>query len=85
MLNLQKPTSENNDITTIRTPSESHLPWRDQFHKNPLFSRINADFEADNEIDDSSIGDKTTNIVEQIPVCIGYRIESELNDNLNCG
>ena len=31
------------------------------FHKNPLYFRIIADFEADNEIDGSNIGNKTTN------------------------
>ena len=40
MLNLQKPKSENNDITTIRTSSESHLHWRKHFHKNTLYFRI---------------------------------------------
>ena len=31
------------------------------FHKNPLYFRIYADFEADNEKDNSSIGNKTSN------------------------
>ena len=30
------------------------------FHKNPLYFRIYADFEADNEKDNSIIGNKTT-------------------------
>ena len=42
---------------------------RKQFHKNPLCFRIYADFEADNEINNSSIGNETTNIYEQNPVC----------------
>ena len=46
------------------------------------FFRIYADFEADNENDNSSVGDKTTNIFEQILVCNGYRIVSELDDVL---
>ena len=54
MLMIHKPKCENNDITTIRTSSESHLHWKDHFHKNPLYFRIYADFEADNEIDNSS-------------------------------
>ena len=41
--------------------------------------------EADNEKDNSSIGNKTTNIYKQNPVLNGYRIESELNDFLQSG
>ena len=54
------------------------------FHKNPLYFRIYAVFETDNEIDNSSIGNKTTNICKQKPVLNGYLIESELEDVLNC-
>ena len=68
MLMLHKPKCENFDITTIRTSDESHLHWRDNFHKNPFYFRIYADFEADNEIDNSSIGNKTTNNYKQSPV-----------------
>ena len=67
MLMIPKPKRENYDITTIRTSSESHLHWKDHFHKNPLCFRIYADFEADNEVDNSSIGNKTTNICKQKP------------------
>ena len=35
MLMILKAKSENNDITTIRTSSESHLHWKKQFHKIP--------------------------------------------------
>ena len=82
MLKLHKPKCEINDITTIRTSSESHLHWKNNFHKNPLYFRIYADFEADNEIDKSSIGNKTTNIYKQSPVLNGYEIVSELEDVL---
>ena len=68
MLNLHKPKCENNDITTIRTSSESHLHWKEHFHKNLLYFRIYADFEADNEKDNSVVGKKTTNIYEQYPI-----------------
>ena len=44
------------NICTIRTSNESHLYWRKQFQKNPLNFRIIADFETDNEIDNSSVG-----------------------------
>ena len=38
MLMLHKPKCENNDITTIRTSSESHIQWKKHFRKNPFFS-----------------------------------------------
>ena len=61
---------------------ESHLHWKDHFHKNRLYFRIYADFEADNEKDISHIGNKTTNIYKQNPVLNVYHIESELEDVL---
>ena len=70
------------NITTIKTSNESHLHWKKHFHKNPLYFRIYADFEADNEKDNSSIGNKTTNIYKQNPVLNGYHIVSELEDVL---
>ena len=74
MLKLHKPKCENSDVTTIRTSSESHFYWKKHFHENPLYFRIYADFEADNEKDNSSMGDKTTNVYKQNPVLNGYRI-----------
>ena len=50
------------NITTIKTSNESHLQWKKHFNKNPLYFRIYAVFEADNEKDNSIIGNKTTNI-----------------------
>ena len=55
------------------------------FHKNPLYFRIYADFEADNEIDISNKENKATNIFKQNPVCCGYYILSELNDISHSG
>ena len=55
------------------------------FHKNPLYFRIYADFEADNEKDNSIVRNKTTNIYKQNPVLNGYRIVSELEDVLQSG
>ena len=82
MLRIHKPKCENIDITTIRISSESHLHWKNHFHKNPLCFRIYADFEADNEKDNSIVGNKTTNIYKQNPVLNGYHIVSELEDVL---
>ena len=53
--------------TSIKTSPESHLNWKNPFHKNPLYFRIYAVFKADHVIDTSSIG-KKTNIYKQYPV-----------------
>ena len=55
---------------------------KNRFHKNPLYFRIYADFEADNEKYSSNIGNKTTNIYKQNPRLNGYHIESELEGTL---
>ena len=73
------------NICTIRTSNESHIQWKKHFHKNPLYFRIIADFEADNEIDGSNIGNKTTNIYKQNPILNGYYIISDLEDVLKSG
>ena len=85
MLMKHKPKCENNDITTIRTSNESHLHWKKHFHKNPLYFRIYADFEADNEKDISVIGSRTTNVYKQNPVLNGYYIISEIENVLKSG
>ena len=82
MLMKHKPKCENIDNTTIKTSSESHLNWKKHFHKNPFYFRFYADFEADNEKNNSIIGNKTTKIYKQNPVLNGYHIVSELEDVL---
>ena len=73
-------------ICTIRTSSESHLCWEEHFHKKkPLYFRFIADFGADNEINGSSLGNKTTISYKQTPVLNGYYIISELEDVLESG
>ena len=69
-------------ITKLRTSSESHLHWKSHFQNIPFHFRINADFEADCELDNSSIGIKTTNIHKQNPALNGCYLESELEDVL---
>ena len=66
MLIKHKQKCGDDNIATLRTSKESHLQWKRHFHKNSLYFRIYADFEADDEIENSSIGIKTTNICEQI-------------------
>ena len=82
MLTKHKEKCSDDNITVIRTSNESHLHWKKHFHKNPLYFRIYADFEADNEKDNSIIGNKTTNIYKQNPVLNGYYLVSELEDVL---
>ena len=82
MLIKHKEKCCNDNITTIKTSNESHLHWKNYFHENPLNFRIYADFEADNEKDNSIIGNKTTNIYKQNPVVNGYHLISELEDVL---
>ena len=47
-----------------------------------MYFRIFVDFDAENEVDGSSVGNKTTNIYKQNPVLNGYYIISELEDVL---
>ena len=49
-----------NDIFTTKTSSESHFYWNYHFHKNSVFFKNIAEFEADNTIDNSSTGNETT-------------------------
>ena len=58
---------------------------KNHFHKNLLYFRIIADFETDNEVDGSNVGDKTTNIYKQNSVLNGYFILSELENVLKSG
>ena len=82
MLINHKQKCGDDNITTIKTSKESHIYWKKHFHKNPLYFRIYAEVEADDEIDNSSIGNKTTNIYKQNPLVNSYHIVSELEDVL---
>ena len=84
LINHKEKCGDDN-IYTIRTSNESHLYWKKHFHKNPLYFRIIADFEADNEKDILKVGDKTTNNYKQKPVFNGYYIKSEFEDVLKSG
>ena len=80
MLTKHKQKCGKDNNTTIKTSNKSHLHCKKHFHKNPLFFRIYADFEADNEKDNSVVGNKTTYIYKQNPVLNGSHIVSELED-----
>ena len=82
MLLKHKEKCGDDNITVIKTSNESHLNRKKHFHKNPLSFRIYADFEADNEKDNTCIGNKTTNIYKQNPVLNGYHIVFELENVL---
>ena len=41
------------EINSIKTSPESYLRWENHSHKNRLYFRIYADFEDDNEKEDS--------------------------------
>ena len=85
MLMEHKQKCGEDNITTLRFSSEPHLHRKNHFHKNTLYFRLYEDFEADNEIDNSSIGNKSTSIYKQNPVPKGYQIESELENVLKSG
>ena len=65
--------------------TESHLYWKNYFHKHPFCFRIYADFEADKETDNCITGNKTTNFYEQNPILNDYYIVSELDSVLKSG
>ena len=69
----------------LKTSTNSHIYWNKYYQKNKLYFRIYADFEADIKKENIKIGDKTTNIYKQEPVCNGYRMVSELEDVLKSG
>ena len=68
------------NICAIRTSNESHLYCKKHFHKKLIYFRIIADFEADIEIENSSVVNKTTIIYKQNPVLNGCYIITELED-----
>ena len=48
---------------SLRLSNESHLYWKkNHIHKNPLYIRMYANFENDNEFDNPDIDEKTTHI-----------------------
>ena len=84
LINHKQKCGDDN-ICTIRTSSESQIQCNNQFHRNLVYFRIYADFGADNAIDNSTLGNKTTIIYKQNAVLNGYRIEPKLNDILQSG
>ena len=78
MLTIHEPKCENIDITNIKISPEPHIHWKKYFQKNPSFFRLYADFEADNEKNYSSSGNKTTTIFRRNPILNGYHVVSEL-------
>ena len=85
MLIIHKPKYEQQEKTNIRALSEPQLQRKKHFHMNILYFGVYADFEADNGIDKSNIGNKTTNIYKQNPECNGFFILSLLEVVLKRG
>ena len=81
----RKEKCRDDNICTLRISNEPHIHWKKHFHKSPIDFRIHADFEADNEKENSSIGNKTTKFYKQNPVLNGYYIISELDNVLKIG
>ena len=82
LLMIHKLKCKNYEIPTIRNSPKSNLHWKSFFHRYLLFFGTYADFEADNEFDNSSIGNKTTDIYKQSLILNGYHIAPELEDVL---
>ena len=82
MLEKHKQKCGVDNITTIKTASESHIHWKKYFQRNPIYFRIYADFEADIEKVYCNIRNKTTHIYKQNPVLYRYHIESDLENSL---
>ena len=47
LLNLMQQCGQQ-QLTSRGLSTEPHFYWKKQFHKNPLYFRIDADFDADN-------------------------------------
>ena len=58
VLTEHKRRSNQHEITSIKTSIASYFYWKKYLHKNPLYFRLHADFEADNHIKNSDIGEK---------------------------
>ena len=60
MLMIQRLKCEQEEIISIRISIESHLHSKKDFQRIPFYFRNIADFEAEKEIVNSTIGNKTT-------------------------
>ena len=85
MIFKHKKQRDQKEITSNKTSNESHSCWKNLFRKYPLYFRIICDFEPYSEIDNSKIGNKTTNNYKQSSVCNGYYVVSKLNNVLKSG
>ena len=72
MVMIDNSKFEQQERTSIRTASEPYLYWKKHLFRIPLYFRIIAYFEADNEIVDSCIGNKTTISYKQYAICNGF-------------
>ena len=85
VLKKHKDRCEQQDFTAIKLSLDKQLNWKKHYQKVPLYFRIYADFECNNSHVDTNIGEHTTNIYKQNPVCKGYYIVSDLPSVLQSG
>ena len=85
VLKKHKDRCEQQDFTAIKLSLDKQLNWKKHYQKVPLYFRIYADFECNNSPVDTNIGEHTTNIYKQNPVCNGYYIVSDLPSVLQSG
>ena len=70
MLLIHKPKNQNYEATTIKLQENHIFMGKNIFIKNQYFFRIFADFGAENEIDNSNRGNKTTNVYMSKMQCL---------------
>ena len=85
VLMKHKQRCEQQEATAIKFLQESHFCQQKYFHNIPLKFGTYADFETDNEIDISIIGNEATNISKENRLFNGYFRISDLNDVLQSG
>ena len=72
-----------NKNNSVYIPSkETHIKWNKYYQKTPIYSIINADFEARNEpiINQDNVVSKTIDVCKQIPCCNGFYVINKINN-----
>ena len=77
-----KDRCEERDFPSTKISIDTNIKWKNHNQKVPSYFKINADFKCINEKDNSTIGEKSTNIFKQNPVCSEYYIVSDLPEVL---
>ena len=80
VLKILKQGCNQQKITSKKTSNHSHPYWKETFSRKLNICRTYAASETDNKKDNSTKGNKTTNIYKQNLLLNGYYIIPELND-----